>query len=82
MNALDAELTAYRREREQLESTHPGKWVLFKGAALISVHDTFEATAEDAVRRYGRGPYLIRQVGAPPMVIPASIYYQPAHEDG
>jgi hypothetical protein len=54
-----------------------GKWVVFKGAALVAIYDTFEVAAEDAVSRFGRGPYLIRQIGAAPIVIPVSLMYNP-----
>ena len=54
-----------------------GKWVVFKGTARIAIYDTFEAAAQDAVARFGRGPYLIRQIGAPPIVMPISVAYNP-----
>src|SRR4051794_23821294 len=63
---LAAEIAAYRHESARLETDHMGKWVVFKGPDLIAIHETFEAAAEDAVERFGRGPFLIRQVGAPP----------------
>lgn len=77
MPALDVELSAYRMKAAELEANHPGKWVIFKGATLIGVHDTLEAAAEDAVARFGQGPYLIRQIGAAPIVIPVSVAYNP-----
>jgi hypothetical protein len=42
---------------------------------LVALYSTFEAAAEEAVRRFGRGPYLIRQIGAPPLILPASVMY-------
>jgi hypothetical protein len=81
MAALDAELRAYRTEASKLEAAYPGKWVIFREASLISIHDSFESAAAEAVSRFGRGPYLIRQIGAPPIVIPASIAYQAGDED-
>jgi hypothetical protein len=81
MAALDTELSAYRQQAPQLEASDLGKWVLFKGTDLIAIYDTFEVAAEDAVARFGRGPYLIRQVGAPPIVMPVSVAYNPTHEE-
>jgi hypothetical protein len=52
-----------------------GKWVGIHAEALAGVYDSFEAAASDAVRRFGRGPYLIRQVGAQPLTMPASAMY-------
>lgn len=77
MAALDVELTAYRQEAPRLEASHMGKWVVFKGPALISIYDTLEAAAEAAVAQFGHGPYLIRQIGASPIVIPVSFAYNP-----
>ena len=75
MPTIDAEITAYEAIREKLESEHMGKWVLVHEGKLVSIYDSFEAAAEDAVRQFGRGPYLIRQVGAPPLTLPASVMY-------
>jgi hypothetical protein len=77
MAALDAELSAYRQQAALLETAHLGKWVVFKDTNLIAIHDTFDQAAEDAVARFGRGPFLIRQIGAPPIVMPVSVAYNP-----
>ena len=53
-----------------------GKWVLFHDLQLIGLYDSFQAVAEDAVQRFGRGPYLIRQVGAAELSLPASLTYR------
>lgn len=47
------------------------------GERLVGTCDSFEAAAEDAVERFGRGPYPIRRVGAPPVTLPASVPYRP-----
>ena len=79
MADLDREIAAYERVRQNLESHNMGAWVLIHDERLISVHETFEEAAETAVRQFGRGPYLIRQVGAPPVVLPASVMYRIDH---
>jgi hypothetical protein len=79
MAALDVEISAYDSMREQLEGEHMGKWVLVHDRQLVGVYDSFDAAAQEAVKRFGSGPYLIRQVGAPPVTLPASVMYQPAH---
>lgn len=76
---LDNDIATYDRIREELEARHMGKWVLIHAAELIGTYDSFESAAEDAVRRFGRGPYLVRQVGAPPITLPASVMYHPTH---
>jgi hypothetical protein len=73
MADLDVELAAYRSQLFDLENQFFGKWVLFHGEARIGVFDAFETAAVEAVRRFGRGPYLIREVGAPPVSLPVCI---------
>lgn len=73
MTTLDNQIAAYEEIRETLEADYFGKWVLFYGGEFIGAYDSFQETAEEAVPRFGRGPYLIRQVGAPPIRLPASI---------
>ncbi len=75
MSDIDREITAYESIRKDLEAQHMGQWVLLHDQKLIGVYDSFQVAAENAVRRFGRGPYLIRQVGAPPVILPASVMY-------
>ena len=77
MATLTDEIAVYERMRNDLEAEHPGKWVVVCDGKLIGTYESFEKAAEDAVERFGRGPYLIRQVGAPPFVLPASLRYRP-----
>ncbi len=70
MPGLDIELAAYRAQRSELESQHRGKWAVFHGPNRVGVFEGFEEAAVEAVRRFGRGPYLIRQVGAQPAALP------------
>lgn len=79
MAKLSEEIAAYERRRGELEMDYLGKWVVFHDEELVGTYETFEAAAESAVERFGRGPYLIRQVGAPPLQLPASILYRPVH---
>ena len=73
---LSAEIAAYDRRRSELEKIYPGKFVVFRGDELVGAWDTFNAAASEAVARFGRGPYLIRQVGAPPLKLPASVLFR------
>ena len=66
MSEIKEEIAAYELLRPELEEKHMGKWVLLYNLKLIDIYESFEAAAEDAVKRFGGGPYLIRQVGAPP----------------
>ncbi len=77
MAELSEEIAAYEQMRGDLEAKHLGKWVLVYDKNLVGIYDTFEAAADVAVRKFGRGPYLIRQIGAPPLTLPASVMYHP-----
>jgi hypothetical protein len=77
MTTLSSQISAYEAMRDVLESDHFGRWVVFHDGELVNTYETFEEAAEDAVSRFGRGPYLIRQVGAPPVSLPAPALYRP-----
>ena len=77
MTTLAEEISAYEGMRRTLEIDHFGKWVVVYGGKLVGTYDSFEEAADHAVRSFGRGPYLIREVGAPPSTLPASVLYHP-----
>ena len=79
MMTLDQEIAAYEGMRADLENRHMGEWVLVFDGSLIGVFSSFDEAARDAVQKFGRGPYLIRQVGAPPITLPASVVYNLMH---
>lgn len=81
MATIDEEIIAFEKMRAELEKDHMGEWVLIRDQRLVAFFDGFERAAEEAVRQFGRGPYLIRQIGAPPVTLPASVMYHPAHAD-
>ena len=60
--ALEQEIEAFNRMKPELEKHHFDKWVVIKDSELVGAFDTFDAAAETAVRRFGRGPYLIRVI--------------------
>ena len=79
MAALSKEIAAYDRMRSYLEMDYFGKWIVMHDEELIGSYESFEAAADQAVRRFGRGPYLIRQVGEGPITLPASALYNPVN---
>ena len=81
MAKLSEEIAAYETMQAGLEADCFGKWVLLHDQRLIGTYTAFERAADDAVRRFGRGPFLIRQVGQPPLALPASVLYQRSHAD-
>ena len=77
MSGLKEEIAAYERMRDDLELENFGKWVVVHDEKLAGIYDSFEVAADNAVQRFGRGPYLIKRVGEPPMTLPASVLYSP-----
>ncbi len=73
--SIDTEIAAYDAMKDQLEATCFDKWVVIHGGIVAGVFDDFQKAAADAVKRFGRGPYLIRRVGQKPTVLPASVRY-------
>lgn len=72
MPALEAELNTYATLQESLENDSMGQWVLIKGDTVVGILPAFEEAAAVAVERFGRGPYLIRQIGSGTLSLPAS----------
>ena len=79
MADLSEEIAAYQAIQGDLEARYLGRWALVHDRELVGTYDCFEGAADNAVRRFGRGPYLIRQVGAPPVTLPVSVLYNPLH---
>ncbi len=79
MAELKDDIAAYDAMKADLEAKSLGKWVVVRDRKLIGTYESFDAAASEAVHRFGRGPYLIRQVGAPSVTLPASVIYHPVH---
>jgi hypothetical protein len=73
------DIVAFEAMRAALEADHLGKWVLFYNRELIDFFDNFDDAAKLAVERFGKGPYLIRRIGAHTVTLPASVMYGPLH---
>jgi hypothetical protein len=65
---LKQEISAFDAMRDELFKHHAGKFVIVKDGQLQGAFDSFDAAGREAVRRFGQGPYLIRQVGAPTVI--------------
>jgi hypothetical protein len=77
MATLDTEIATFDTLRTNLEAEHMGEWALVHEQELVGTFARFDEAAQLAVATFGRGPYLIRQIGAHPIVLPASVRYQP-----
>jgi hypothetical protein len=79
MATLDDDIAFFETQRAHLEAHCMGKWVLVHDVQIVGLYNTFEEAATQAVTKFGAGPYLIRQVGAQPVVLPASAMFNVAH---
>lgn len=82
MAVLEREYAIFNGRKEQLEAEHHLEWVVIHEDEFVGTFKDFEDAAVEAIRRFGRGVrYLIKQIGAPPFRLPASILYRPVHAD-
>ena len=77
MATLERDIDAFKALQSRLEAEHLGEWVLFRDGQLVEFYRSFEAAANDAVTRFGSGPFLIREIGAESITLPASVMYRP-----
>jgi hypothetical protein len=82
MTDLDSWLAAYEQMRADLEAHHMGKWVVVHDGKLAGTFESFEAAAKDAGAKFGCGPYLIKQVGAPVTFSPVVNHNRVAFHEG
>ena len=79
MNAheLDRETSLYEQRKAEFEKKHRWEWVVIHGEEVVGFYDDFQDAAQVAVERFGRGPYLIRQIGIPKQPLPIAVLYHP-----
>jgi hypothetical protein len=70
---LSDEIAAYELMHADLEAAHLGEWALVHDRQLVGTFDSFDKAAREAIRKFGRGPYLIRQVGSPRPIMQAHV---------
>ena len=75
MARIEEDIAAYETMRSDMEARHTNEWVLIHDQQLIGTYPTFDDAAQEAVARFGRGPYFIREIGAPPVRLPSSVMY-------
>ena len=76
-NVLELETRIFERHKVEFERDHNLEWVVIHGDDYVRLFNDFQLAADAAVRKFGRGPYLIKQIGAPIPHLPASILYRP-----
>ena len=75
MTTLEREIEAYEVMRAELEQEYFDKWVVLHDMKVAGAFDSSEECVQFAIEKFGRGPYLIRQVGEPPMRLPTSALF-------
>lgn len=83
MKTLEREIQAYAKLRDKLEAESWGQWAVVYGDELVGVYELMEDAAQAAVERFGRGPFLLREIGVDdsvPLQFPS--FWQPfnAHD--
>jgi len=76
---LDQELATYAREREHLEREHRDKFVLIHRDDVVGVYDTFDTAADEGIRRFGKEPFMVRQVGRDTTKLSPAVLYGLLH---
>ncbi len=78
-NALQRDIAAFEAQRADLFKHHAGKFVVFFEGQFRGAYDTFQNAANEAVEKFGKGPYLIRQVTDEGKVVtmPISVLFRP-----
>lgn len=80
MTVLKDDIASFERMKGELEATHFNEWVVFHQGHYVDAFADFETAAAAAVDRFDRGPYLIRQVGAPSAVqLTGGMIFTPVH---
>ena len=80
MTVLSNDIAAFERMCADLQNAHGKAWVVFHNGECRGVFPDFEAAATFAVDRFGSGPCLIRQLGAPAAVqLPGGMIFTPSH---
>ena len=75
---LERQKDVYAKEKNTLESNYGGMWIVVHDGKTHNPLGTFEEAAVFAVENFGRGPYLIREIGSSEEIhLPASVMYQP-----
>lgn len=74
---LGSEIEAYDEQKEELVRNHAGKWIVFRDRRVVKVFDSFADADDWVLETYGRGPCLVRKVGASPPVLPSSLWPRP-----
>ena len=78
---LEENIEAYEKIQGLMETDHWGKHVVFYDREFRGSFKEFYQAIEFALERWGRGPYLIRKVGRPPVVHVPTVFSRLPHAE-
>ena len=64
VDLLAEEQAFYDQNSNKLLMQYPNRHLLMHGAQLIGDFESLDEAVKEGVRRFGRGPFLVRQAGA------------------
>lgn len=76
---LDQNISAFKQLQDRLSGDEAGKWAVVCDCELVGLFDSFDEAADNAVRSFGEGPYLIRKVDSVPPPLTAFALSRPLH---
>ena len=76
---LASENRLYESLKEQFEKEHDKEWVVIHGDEVVGFFPGLEEAADAAIERFGKGPYLIQQIGVPDPPLPLSMFTKPLY---
>ena len=78
-NMLVVETDLYKQRMEEFVQEHNMEWVVIHKKEIVGFYQDFQEAAANAIQRFGRGPYLIKQIGAPEASIRPSVFTRPMY---
>ena len=75
MVTLQENVAAYEQMREDLETHHMHQWVVIYDKELVGTFPDLQQAADEAVTRFGPGPYHIKKIGEPPLQIAPTLRF-------
>ena len=79
MATLEENVAAYEEMRDELETNHMHQWVVIYDKELVGTFTDFQEAANEAVTRFGSGPYHIKKIGEPPLQIAPTLRFTLTH---
>ena len=76
---LSVETEVYNNLRDSLEREHRLEWIVIYKTEVVGFYEDFQLAAVAAIEKHGRGPYLIKQIGAPEMPLNLSLFNKPMY---